>query len=345
MEKYRLLKAFGKWHLVSDSQFGGCPDKPTEAQEKFLEVINNSLDCSLTERVCRRTLRDCVVEDMIIDNITLHYCEFTEVTFKNCIFTTNTILNKVSFYKCTFINTQFIYSTINGSVVECSMIDSTFSRCFIGGESFYVHVHNVTYHTFLEGCVLKTWVQISCTSNITLFGNSFTETLQLTDEHQVDRGVLLSERTGTGIVTLRRNMYKDIHVNKGVTVVHDIPLVCPPTGSFLGYKCAIRSYDNAKSNADNHVLITLRITEDALRSSGMKRKCRASQAEVVSIVDRKGNEVEKAYAWYDEGFVYRKGAIVEPVQEFDTDRFEECASGIHFFMTKEEAWELADNLF
>lgn len=39
---------------------------------------------------------------------------------------------------------------------------------------------------------------------------------------------------------------------------------------------------------------------------------------------------------YDSGFVYRIGETVE-VANFDTDRKNECAPGIHFFITRQEA--------
>ena len=39
---------------------------------------------------------------------------------------------------------------------------------------------------------------------------------------------------------------------------------------------------------------------------------------------------------YDPFFVYKVGAIVK-VENFDTDRWNECAPRIHFFLTREEA--------
>ena len=41
---------------------------------------------------------------------------------------------------------------------------------------------------------------------------------------------------------------------------------------------------------------------------------------------------------YDSRFVYRIGETVE-VPNFDDDRWNECAPGIHFFITRQEAVE------
>jgi hypothetical protein len=60
-------------------------------------------------------------------------------------------------------------------------------------------------------------------------------------------------------------------------------------------------------------------------------------AEVVAIFDSAGNPVDDAVSTWDSGFVYRVGATVEPTKPFDTDMWNECSSGIHFYITRLEA--------
>ncbi len=86
------------------------------------------------------------------------------------------------------------------------------------------------------------------------------------------------------------------------------------------------------------MIVKLRITEDAKRSSATSRKCRCSKAEVLSITTFDGEEVKDgvAYSKWDSSFVYRVGKTVK-VSDFDEDRWNECSTGIHFFMTKQEA--------
>ena len=102
-------------------------------------------------------------------------------------------------------------------------------------------------------------------------------------------------------------------------------LQCPEEGSFIAYK-----------KADAYI-IKLLIPEDALRSSATSRKCRASKAEVLEIANIKtGTQINSIYSDYDANFIYEVGEEVE-VKYFDTNRWNECSSGIHFFITKEEA--------
>ena len=104
------------------------------------------------------------------------------------------------------------------------------------------------------------------------------------------------------------------------------PLQCPESGAFVGYKKA-RGY-----------IIKLEICEDALRSSATSRKCRCSKAKVLEIQEFNGSRscVKSVSSSYDENFIYTVGETVE-VNNFDTNRWNECAPGIHFFITRDEA--------
>ena len=104
------------------------------------------------------------------------------------------------------------------------------------------------------------------------------------------------------------------------------PLQCPETGSFIGYKKA----------ADK--IIMLEICADAKRSSATSRKCRCSKAKVLSITHLDGSDsgLTEVRSNYSKEFVYRVGEIAE-VSDFDDDRWNECAAGIHFFITRDEA--------
>ena len=103
-------------------------------------------------------------------------------------------------------------------------------------------------------------------------------------------------------------------------------LQCPEKGSFVAYK-----------KCENRLIVELLITEDAKRSSATTRKCRASKAKVLSIANVESTETfEQAISHHDRGFVYKVGETVE-VENFDTDRWNECSTGIHFFITRQEA--------
>ena len=100
---------------------------------------------------------------------------------------------------------------------------------------------------------------------------------------------------------------------------------CPEKGAYIGYKKA------------GGKIVELEIQEDAKRSSATTRKCRASKAKVLSITSIDGEEhFEEAKSNYDNSFVYKVGETVE-VKDFDENRWNECSTGIHHFITREEA--------
>ena len=111
--------------------------------------------------------------------------------------------------------------------------------------------------------------------------------------------------------------------------------VCPEEGSYIGYKKA----KTKKEDKEEKVIVKLLITEDALRSSATTRKCRCSKAKVLSITSLDGIILySEAYSNWDNTFIYRVGEIVE-VKDFDTNRWDECSTGIHHFITRKEAVE------
>ena len=101
---------------------------------------------------------------------------------------------------------------------------------------------------------------------------------------------------------------------------------CPSEGSFIAWKKA------------SEYVVKLRVTENAKRSSATTLKCRCSEAEVLDIQDLEGNSVEtrEVKSNQDSSFVYRVGEIVK-VDDFDEDRWNECSTGIHFFIAREMA--------
>ena len=108
-------------------------------------------------------------------------------------------------------------------------------------------------------------------------------------------------------------------------ITSSFSLQCPEEGSFIGYK-----------KADNKI-VKLLITEDAKRSSATSRKCRCNKAKVLSITSLDGKEeYTKVASDYSLKFVYKVGKVVE-IENFDENRWNECAPGIHFFITRDEA--------
>lgn len=113
--------------------------------------------------------------------------------------------------------------------------------------------------------------------------------------------------------------------------------ILPDEGDIIGWK---KAYVD-DTMPPKPVIVKLLIPSDAQRSNATGRKCRASTARVLDLQDKQGNSLPPdttAYSSYDSDFTYQKGETVH-VEDFDTNRWNECAPGIHFFITRVEAVE------
>ena len=122
----------------------------------------------------------------------------------------------------------------------------------------------------------------------------------------------------------RANLYG---ANLTETTNVNYPITCPEKGSFTAFKKVRGDY-----------IVELEVPADALRSSASSRKCRCSHAKVISFTNLDGSpaDVDVVYSIHDSTFAYKVGETVK-VNDFDTNRWNECAPGIHFFITRQEA--------
>jgi len=107
-----------------------------------------------------------------------------------------------------------------------------------------------------------------------------------------------------------------------------IPFACPDSGAFTSYKKA------------SGYIVKLQIPENAKRLSATSRKCRCDKAEVLEIQNPNGTTagVTEVRSNYDKNFIYEVGKTVS-VDNFDENRWNECSTGIHFFINRQEAVE------
>ena len=95
--------------------------------------------------------------------------------------------------------------------------------------------------------------------------------------------------------------------------------ICPE-GSIIGWK-----------KCRNNVIVKLEIPAEAKRSNAAGRKCRAEYAKVLEVI---GSDV--GISQHDCQTEYRVDETVYP-DKWDENRWEECSSGIHFFISRAEA--------
>ena len=93
-----------------------------------------------------------------------------------------------------------------------------------------------------------------------------------------------------------------------------------PEGQLIGWK-----------SCESGVIVKLSIPAEARRSHSFGRKCRAEFADVLEIFNG-----ETGISKHDGKTTYRTGERVT-CHEWSENWQEECAGGIHFFITREEA--------
>jgi len=94
----------------------------------------------------------------------------------------------------------------------------------------------------------------------------------------------------------------------------------PAQGNIVGWK-----------KCSGGVIIKLSIPEDSQRSNATGRKCRCQFADILEVI---GADV--GISQHDNKTTYRVGERVT-CDVWCEDRWQECAGGIHFFITRAEA--------
>ena len=244
-------------------------------------------------------------KDYLNGTVRFNVCHKTleDVVIRDCD------LSEALFFGCTFIECHFINCTLdNACYVNTMFTDTVFNNCSMNNIDF-------------RGAVINSCQFKGCGMNKSVFSNSY---IRSTEIHDCDfTGCDFSQ-------AIFFDMYSDCQ-----DVMPFIPLKCPETGSFIGYKKAL--VDMNLDGEYTWVIVKLRIPEDAKRTSGFSRKCRCSKAEVLEITKPSGARVNRpAFSMYNYNFTYRVGDIITE-EEFCEDRYRECAQGIHFFITRKEA--------
>ena len=93
-----------------------------------------------------------------------------------------------------------------------------------------------------------------------------------------------------------------------------------PDGDLIGWK-----------KCQDGVIVKLRIPAEAKRSHAFGRKCRAEYADVLEVIGAK-----VGISSHDGKTKYAAGKRVTP-DSFCDDWMQECAAGLHFFITRSEA--------
>ena len=157
----------------------------------------------------------------------------------------------------------------------------------------------------------------------------------LTDADLTDADLIRADLTGADLTgaDLTGADLTGAHLIRAVLTdaIINYPISCPSEGAFVAFKKA-RNMDE-----DTFCIVKLMICDDAKRFSATSRKCRCDKARVLEIYDMRGNTISaNVCSMWDRTFRYVIGETVA-VPNFDDCRWNECSTGIHFFITREEA--------
>lgn len=218
---------------------------------------------------------------------------------------------------------QFDNEDLSGiRIKDTDFSASNFANCNLSGSNF--RNCNFEYRYFTD-CDLSYSYFYNCNCNNSSFSNCNLTYANLIDTSLISVSFSYSDLQDTKLSPyLMFDSYLVNAKNISKSVASEL-LVCPETGSFRAYK----------QLRDNCIAL-LEIPASAKRSSATTRKCRASKAKVLKIWDVDGNLLQSQCSSWDYKFIYEVGKTVE-VKDFDTDRWNECSTGIHFFLTKQEA--------
>ena len=140
------------------------------------------------------------------------------------------------------------------------------------------------------------------------------------------RGANLSDANLSGANLSGANLRGADLRDANLSGAEDIPEIAKaqtlitPEGNIVGWK-----------KCKDGIIVKMLIPSDAKRHNATGRKCRAEYADVLEVI---GAEV--GISRHDGKTEYRVGQRVT-CDKWGEDRFEECAGGIHFFITRIEA--------
>jgi hypothetical protein len=126
--------------------------------------------------------------------------------------------------------------------------------------------------------------------------------------------------------------YADLRYVKNISNYVESTTSILPEGTIIGYKKA------CIKNSNKRCIVKIKIPDYATRSNATGRKCRCNECMVLDItgIDCNIQDRDIIVSSHDHDFIYKIGETLK-IDDFDLNRWDECSTGIHFFITKKEA--------
>lgn len=236
-------------------------------------------------------------------NTTFHLFEnyiFCNCSFHNVSFKGN--LNNVEFINCNLYDCYFEGDEVN---------DCTFSNNYFYNITFSNNTFNYTLFIQCVMCSFSTFYN-ACFKKSKFINSDFcTATLDICSYDRIFENCTFKKVNFT------------TDVAKSGAIISSCEKEIILRESIIGYK-----------KCSDHI-VTLEIPAGAIVFSPNGKKCRTNKVRVLKIETSLGEEDDRAYSRYN-GMSYYVGDEIT-IHNFDLRCNVECSTGIHFFMTKEEA--------
>jgi len=308
--------------------------KELNVVEKKLAESNNceSLTISWLGAITLKglTITNCEFDFVESEGLFFDGCNLEGVIFKNCY------LKTLKFCECSIKKTE-----IHGLNSDNLIFDScAIFRCSVNNSylhSYYLY-SNCIHENFSNNYLFCSLLTIS--DNTKLMDTypvfeMYKSVIQLLNYNYIESE---DRNKGKGAEHLNiRFSCSDIIVDLGSNARAQLVNGVQLKEDLIGYKkirCVKPDKDWEKYKSGANVIAVIRIPKGAVVFGNGYSKCRTNKAEVIKIEGY--NENYKYYSLYDDNFKYEIGKQME-IENFDYNHTKECASGIHFFLTKEEA--------
>lgn len=285
------------------------------AWERDVEICNECFKGTALFGFCATYLefRDCEFEYCNFKCVDISHSDFEGCTFTNCLFECNN-LSYCNFRNCIFRSTEspmFSDSRLESArFIGCHLLGVSFSGC--QAQDIFIDEGSHAYSLHFCQC-------------------------------ELERSVISPLYTGELVLSKCNLVYASIKpvsescIPLKVTISHCITVGADfGPGQIARYGTILKEEMLGYKKCRDGIIVTLRIPAGAVVLQPNMGKCRTNVAEVVSIEDSDGNPVSVAFSKWNGSYGYRFGEV-KRVDNFCLDPSVECAPGIHFFKTKEEA--------
>lgn len=328
-------------------------EKLVEKHEHYIkENTDNWRSCKAV--VCSEKIGEMIVKDAylpysLFEFTTFNGTTFVDVNFENAHFS-NCNFNGCNFIRCKFNNADFTTDGFD----DCRFTGSRLNFCIFTDCS--ISNSKVMSDDILEALGIDKYIF----NVINIIGSVFkqcTFTYAFAEEiHFVQNTVNACRFYGCDFSLLNiygdhsyrdnRTVFNDCDFHDNNVNIPDLPMACPRAGSFIAYKKVNVRYGGAigliPGNIGSTAIAVLQVPASAKRLSANGKKCRCDRAKILRFETLGGEKIKDPenynfLSMHDADFNYIVGETVTPEFTFNTDRWTECASGIHFFMNREDA--------